>query len=95
MAAAFMLVHIVNHASSPCVTSVIHAIQEIERFRLGDESINALLEVLTFAISPNSEECRAEFRKSEWNGSMIDAIAERVIDKLIEMHRETETSEGR
>jgi len=76
-------------------TTVIHAIQKIEKLRLGYESANALLEVLTFAISPNLEKSRAEFRKPEWKGSMIEAIAERVIDKLIEMHRETETSEGR
>jgi len=75
-------------------TTVIHAIQKIEKLRLGDESVNALLEVLTFAIIPNLEESRTEFRKPAWKGSMIEAIAERVIDKLIEMHRETEISEG-
>jgi hypothetical protein len=66
-------------------TTVLHAIQKIELLRSRDESVNALLEVLTFAVNPKCEGSRSERPEPEWNGFMIDAIAARVIDKPIEM----------
>jgi hypothetical protein len=75
-------------------TTVLYAIRKIEQLRLRDESVNALLEELTFAVNPKLEGRRTESPKPEWKGSMIEAIAARVIDKLIEMHRTTGTVEG-
>lgn len=75
-------------------TTVLYAIQKIELLRSRDESVNALLEVLTFAVNSRSEENRTELPAPEWKGSMIEAIAAHVIDKLTEMQRKTGSPEG-
>jgi hypothetical protein len=67
-------------------TTVLYAIQKIERLRERDESVHALLEVLTFALNPKFEACP----EPEWKGLMIEAITARVIEKLIAMHGELE-----
>jgi hypothetical protein len=74
-------------------TTVLHAIQKIELLRSRDESVKALLDVLTLAVN-RKEESRAELPEAEWKGSVIEAIADRVIDKLTEMYRKTGTAEG-
>lgn len=75
-------------------TTVLHAIQKIERLRERDESVKALLEVLTFAVNPKLES-PPESLEHEWKGVMIEAIAARVIDKLIAMHLELELPKAR
>lgn len=58
-------------------TTVLAAIRKIERFRKHDESIDALLDMLTSALSP--EMLQTETSKSKWRRPfIIDAIAERV-----------------
>jgi hypothetical protein len=74
-------------------TTVLHAIQKIELLRSRDESVNALLDVLTLAVN-RKEESRPELSEPEWKGSVIEAIADRVIDKLTAMYRKTGTAEG-
>lgn len=50
-------------------TTVLHAIQKIELLRSRDESVNALLDVLTLAVN-RKEESRAELPEAEWMGSV-------------------------
>jgi hypothetical protein len=68
-------------------TTVLHAIQKIERLREQDESVRALLEVLTFAVNSGLES-PAESPQSQWKSVIIEAIAARVIDTLITMRLE-------
>jgi hypothetical protein len=75
-------------------TTVLHAIQRIEFLRSQDESVNALLEVLTFAVNHQLAENRTEHPDSKWKDSMIEAIAAGVIDKLVEMQRNAGMPEG-
>ena len=57
-------------------TTVLHAISKIERLRQADETLDALIEVLTSALSPIMEgEQRSEHR---WSKAFIDAVAARV-----------------
>ena len=68
-------------------TTVLHAIQKIERLRERDESVRALLEVLTFAVNPGLES-PAETPQPKRKSMIIEAIAARVIDRLITMRME-------
>ena len=68
-------------------TTVLHAIQKIERLRERDESVRALLEVLTFAVNPGLES-PAETPQPKRKSMIIEAIAARVIDTLITMRME-------
>lgn len=71
-------------------TTVLHAIQKIEQLRERDESVNALLEVLTFSMNSNLVSPAAS-PEPEWQGLIIEAVAARVIEKLITIQRELES----
>jgi hypothetical protein len=55
-------------------TTVLAAIRKIERLRYHDESVDALLDMLTSALGP--EMFQTEGSKSNWRQLIIDAIAE-------------------
>src|SRR6266851_9072389 len=57
-------------------TTVLHAIQKIKRLRQTDESLDALIEVLTVALSPYMEGCFTKRFQPEWITSLIDAVAD-------------------
>jgi chromosomal replication initiation ATPase DnaA len=59
-------------------TTVIAAIGKIERLRKEDESVEALLEMLTSAPSPETAILQTDASKSKWRQLIIDAIAERI-----------------
>ena len=71
-------------------TTVLHAIQKIETLRKTDEAVDALLDVLTAALSPESTaEARTAQRPTlvpqAARASLIDAITSRVLDRLAEL----------
>ena len=63
-------------------TTVLHAIGKIERLRQTDESLNALIEVITAELSPGTEGCFTERLQNGWTTALIDAVADRVLKKI-------------
>ena len=66
-------------------TTVLHAIAKIERFRRSDESVDALIEVLTgeLAAGPHESPPRLpEFTRT----ALVEAVTTRVMDRLAEFH---------
>jgi hypothetical protein len=71
-------------------TTVLHAIEKIEALRNTDETVDALLDVLTAALSPQSNaEARTQPASTPVpqaaRSLLIDAIASRVMDRLAEL----------
>jgi hypothetical protein len=66
-------------------TTVLHAIEKIETLRRTDESIDALIDVLTTTLSPDLQTAASRFCKSSLRSVLIEAVAARVIDQLAEM----------
>jgi hypothetical protein len=65
-------------------TTVLHAITKIERFRRSDESVDALIEVLTGELAAGPHESVARLRPSACS-ALVEAVATRVIDRLAEL----------
>jgi hypothetical protein len=63
-------------------TTVLHAIEKIERLRQTDESLDALIEVITAELSPATEGCFTKRFQPEWTTRLIDAVADRVLKKI-------------
>ncbi len=63
-------------------TTVLHAIGKIERLRQTDESLNALIEVITAELSPGTECYVNERLQRGWTTALIDAVADRVLEKI-------------
>ena len=63
-------------------TTVLHAIAKIERLRQTDETIDALVEVLTAALSPTMERSLGERFEGRWSTALIDAVAARVLEQI-------------
>jgi hypothetical protein len=61
---------------------VIAAIRKIERLRTKDETVDALIEMLTATLSSETSPRSNEPAKSKWQHLIIDAVSERVIGKL-------------
>jgi len=62
-------------------TTVLHAIEKIERLRQTDESMYALIEVITAELSPDMDCCFTKRFQPEWT-RLIDAVADRVLKKI-------------
>ena len=75
-------------------TTVFHAIQRVEGLRAEDESIDALLEVLTAALSEEVGKCPTESTQIAWPAELIEAIADRVLCRLAELRREESVGGG-
>jgi hypothetical protein len=71
----------------PSSQHVLHAIAEVERLRGTDEPVDALIEVLTVAISRRSARTRLSAFQSREQSVLIEAIATRVIDWVLELNR--------
>jgi hypothetical protein len=67
-------------------STVLQAIAKVERLSGTDESIDALIEVLTAAVSPKVGEGMAERYPSRDPSVLIEAIAARVIDRVLEFN---------
>jgi hypothetical protein len=63
-------------------TTVLHAIQKIERLRQTDESLDTLIEVITAEISPRTEGCFTERFQPGWTTALIEAVADGVLKKI-------------
>jgi hypothetical protein len=64
-------------------TTVLHTIEKIERLRLTDESLDALLEVITAELSLGRESCFTERSQPRWPPSaLIEAVADRVLKEI-------------
>ena len=63
-------------------TTVLHAIEKIERLRQTDESLDALIEVITAELSPATAGCFTEWLHSEWTAKLIDIVADRVLKEI-------------
>jgi chromosomal replication initiation ATPase DnaA len=58
-------------------TTVLHAIEKIERLRKRDESLDASIEVITAELRPGTEGCFTERFRPRWTTALIDAVADR------------------
>ena len=63
-------------------TTVLHAIEKIERPRQTDESLYALIEVITAELSPGTEGCFTQRLHPEWTAKLIDIVADRVLKEI-------------
>ncbi len=63
-------------------TTVLHAIGKIERLRQTDESVDALIEVLTVELSPQMGVRFTERFGPSWRTALIDAVADRVLTEI-------------
>jgi hypothetical protein len=65
-------------------TTVLHAITKVEHLRKADESIEALLEVITAELNPAVGRHEIGFQTKE-KVALIDAIATRVLERVREL----------
>jgi hypothetical protein len=63
-------------------STVLHAIEKIERLRQTDESLDALIEVLTVALSPRMEGRFTERFERGWTAALVEAVADRVLKEI-------------
>jgi hypothetical protein len=63
-------------------TTVLHAVAKIEHLRQTDESLDALIEVLTAALSPTMEGQITQRSECGWSTALIDAVAARVLKQI-------------
>lgn len=63
-------------------TTVLHAIRKVEQLRRSDDSIDALIEVLTAALNMEIGEQQPGDAVLEWRTEMVDAVARRVLELL-------------
>ena len=63
-------------------TTVLHAIGKIDRLRQTDESLDALIEVITAELSPTTQGHFAERLRSRWTVTLIDVVADRVLNEI-------------
>ncbi len=68
-------------------TTVLHAIAKIEGLRKDDESVDALLEVLTAVLSPRMEGHFSQRFEPGWSTGLIEAVVTRVMDRITELRQ--------
>ena len=68
-------------------TTVLHAIEKIEKLKRTDEAVDALVDVLTASLSPTCDTQKPAGPPSR--SLLIEAVASRVIDRLAELQLET------
>jgi len=66
-------------------TTVLHAIQKVQRLRCEDESVDALIEVLTAALREDVGRKAAQDNATTWRAELIETVAARVLDRLAEL----------
>jgi len=71
-------------------TTVLHAVEKIERLRKTDETINSLLDVLTATLASEGKPSLVSASSSA-HSELIDAVAVRVIQRLKELPMGDET----
>ena len=63
-------------------TTVLHAVEKIERLRKADEAFDALLDVLTATLTSEGKRHGTDKIVSSAHSELLDAIASRVIQRL-------------
>jgi hypothetical protein len=63
-------------------TTVLHAIEKIERLRETDKSLDALIEVITAELSLGTEGNAKEQFQLRWTTALINAVADRVLKEI-------------
>ena len=63
-------------------TTVLHGIQKIERLRQTDDSVDALIEVLTAALNPAIEGRFSPQSAHGWTAALVDAVTDRVLQEI-------------
>ena len=71
-------------------TTVLHAIEKIERLRQTDESLDALIEVISGELSLGTGSGFMERLEPRWNAALISAVADRVLKEISRL-----TTEGK
>ena len=69
-------------------TTVLHAIEKIEHLRQTDESLDALIEVITAELSPETEGCFTGRPQLRWTTVLIEAVANRVLKEISRLSTE-------
>jgi hypothetical protein len=70
-------------------TAVLHSIQKVQRLRREDESLDALIEVLTAALREDVGRMAAQNMAVPWRSELIEAVTVRVLDRLAELRHES------
>ena len=73
-------------------TTVLHAIQKVQRLRCEDESIDALIEVLTAALREEVARTRLGSDALRWRADLVERITARVLYQLAELRAEDSSS---
>ena len=69
-------------------TTVLHAIQKIQRLRCEDDSVDALIEVLTAALREDAGLVADQVKAVPWSADLIENDTVRVLSRLAELgHR--------
>lgn len=71
-------------------TTVLHAIEKIERLRMTDQAVDSLVDVLTAALSPESPCGTLKSAGPPSRPLLIEPIASCVVDRLGELRPNTE-----
>ena len=66
-------------------TTVLHAIQKVQRLRCEDESVDALIEVLTAALREDLGVNAGQDNAVTWRAELVETVAARVLDRLAEL----------
>ena len=74
-------------------TTVLHAIEKIERLRQTDESVDELIELLTVELSTQMEGRYTQRFEAGWTSALVEAVANRVLMEIRGTISETK-SEG-
>ena len=70
-------------------TTVLHAIQKVQRLRREDESVDALIEVLTAALREDVGRMAAQSMAVPSRSDLIETVTVRVLDRLAELRHGT------
>jgi hypothetical protein len=66
-------------------TTVLHAIQKIQRLRCDDESVDALIEVLTAALREDAGGMAVQSKALPSAWDLIETVTARVLSRLAEL----------
>ena len=66
-------------------TTVLHAIQKVQRLRCEDESVDALIEVLTADLREDVGMKAGQDNEATWRAELVETVAARVLDRLAEL----------
>lgn len=75
-------------------TTVMHALKKVQRLRGEDESVDALIEVLTAAVREDIAGIPAQVNNTEWPAELIDTIAMRILHRLSKLRQKGPESVG-